>query len=180
MVRTGRLRTSDRRTRLLGRGAKQCGEHVPESFTALFTARDGGVPVGSAAGCGPFPTCYRSHKLLGRSRGHGRDLERRQFSPVKTEVISNTLDRGYTDHVSIQCMRLMCMSCSWGRVTRVVCGVGCGAVQAKNGRLRTGHCGLATADWPLRTGTGVPVSGLRSGGVSRSPGRRRVDFWITV
>ena len=92
MVRTGRLRTSDRRTRLLGRGAKQCGEHVPESFTALFTARDGGVPVGSAAGCGPFPTCYRSHKLLGRSRGHGRDLERRQFSPVKTEVISNTLE----------------------------------------------------------------------------------------
>ena len=91
MVRTGRLRTSDRRTRLLGRGAKQCGEHVPESFTALFTARDGGVPVGSAAGCGPFPTCYRSHKLLGRLRGHGRDLERRQFSPVKTEVISNRL-----------------------------------------------------------------------------------------
>ena len=37
MVRTGRLRTSDRRTRLLGRGAKQRGEHVPESFTALFT-----------------------------------------------------------------------------------------------------------------------------------------------
>ena len=91
MVRTGRLRTSDRRTRLLGRGAKQCGEHVPESFTALFTARDGGVPVGSAAGCGPFPTCYRSHKLLGRLRGHWRDLERRQFSPVKTEVISNRL-----------------------------------------------------------------------------------------
>jgi hypothetical protein len=97
MVRTGRLRTSDRRTRLLGRGAKQCGEHVPESFTALFTARDGGVPVGSAAGCGPFPTCYRSHKLLGRLRGHGRDLERRQFSPVKTEVISNRLGipKGY-------------------------------------------------------------------------------------
>ena len=91
MVRTGRLRTSDRRTRLLGRGAKQRGEQVPESFTALFTARDGGVPVGSAAGCGPFPTCYRSHKLLGHSRGHGRDLERRQFSPVKTEVISVTL-----------------------------------------------------------------------------------------
>ena len=88
MVRTGRLRTSDRRTRLLGRGAKQCGEHMPESFTALFTARDGGVPVSSAAGCGPFPTCYRSHKLLGRLRGHGRDLERRQFSPVKTELIS--------------------------------------------------------------------------------------------
>ena len=91
MVRTGRLRTSDRRTRLLGRGAKQRGEQLPESFTALFTARDGGVPVGSAAGCGPFPTCYRSHKLLGRLRGHGRDLERRQFSPVKTEVISNRL-----------------------------------------------------------------------------------------
>ena len=63
-------------------------EHMPESFTALFTARDGGVPVGSAAGCGPLLTCYRSHKLLGRSRGRGRDLERRQFSPVKTEVIS--------------------------------------------------------------------------------------------
>ena len=99
MVRTGRLRTSDRRTRLLGRGAKQCGEHVPESFTALFTARDGGVPVGSAAGCGPFPTCYRSHKLLGRSRGHGRDLERRQFSPVKTEVISNTLEDIYMSQI---------------------------------------------------------------------------------
>ena len=91
MVRTGRLRTSDRRTRLLGRGAKQRGEQVTELFTVLFTARDGGVPVGSAADCGPFPTCYRSHKLLGRSRGHGRDLERRQFSPVKTEVISVTL-----------------------------------------------------------------------------------------
>jgi len=101
MVRTGRLRTSDRRTRLLGRGAKQCGEHVPESFTALFTARGGGVPVGSAAGCGPFPTCYRSHKLLGRSRGHGRDLERRQFSPVKTEVISNTLEDIW--RVSVPC-----------------------------------------------------------------------------
>ena len=101
MVRTGRLRTSDRRTRLLGRGAKQCGEHVPESFTALFTARDGGVPVGSAAGCGPFPTCYRSHKLLGRLRGHGRDLERRQFSPVKTEVISNRLkDKYYIGAIS--------------------------------------------------------------------------------
>ena len=70
--------------------AKQAWRTVAESFTALFTARDGGVPVGSAAGCGPFPTCYRSHKLLGHSRGHGRDLESRQFSPVKTEVISVT------------------------------------------------------------------------------------------
>ena len=43
MVRTGRLRTSDRRTRLLGTGAKQRGEHMPESATALFTVRDGGV-----------------------------------------------------------------------------------------------------------------------------------------
>ena len=70
---------------------------MPESFTALFTARDGGVPVGSAAGCGPFPTCYRSHKLLGRLRGHGRDLERRQFSPVKTEVISLNRLKDMTD-----------------------------------------------------------------------------------
>ena len=43
MVRTGCLRTSDRRTRLLGTGAKQRGEQVPESFTALFTARGGGA-----------------------------------------------------------------------------------------------------------------------------------------
>ena len=70
---------------------KRVANRCPNRFTALFTARDGGVPVGSAAGCGPFPTCYRSHKLLGHSRGHGRDLERRQFSPVKTEVISVTL-----------------------------------------------------------------------------------------
>ena len=93
MVRTGRLRTSDRRTRLLRTGAKQRGEQVPESFTALYSQLVAVVySVGSAAGCRPFPTCYRSHKLLGRSRGHGRDLERRQFSPVKTEVISIPLE----------------------------------------------------------------------------------------
>ena len=74
MVRTGRLRTSDRRTRLLGRGAKQRGEQVPESFTVLFTARDGGVPVGSAAGCGPLPTwekkpfnAYFGKRMLARA-----------------------------------------------------------------------------------------------------------------
>ena len=66
-----------------------------DPFSARVHVWGAGVPVGSAAGCGPLPTCYRSHKLLGRSRaqteGRGKDLERRQFSPVKTEVISSTL-----------------------------------------------------------------------------------------
>jgi hypothetical protein len=98
MVRTGRLRTSDRRTRLLGRGAKQRGEQVTDSFTALFTARDGGVPVGCWV---QRPNVDRYRPVTGPiscwgaqvSRGHGRDpLERGQFSPVKTQVISNTLE----------------------------------------------------------------------------------------
>ena len=36
---------------------------VLRRFTALFTAHDTRLPVGSAAGCGP---CFRSHELLGR------------------------------------------------------------------------------------------------------------------
>jgi len=34
-------------------------------------------------------------KLLGRSRGRGKDLERRQFSPVKTEVIHEVISNTY-------------------------------------------------------------------------------------
>ena len=60
-------------------------------FTVLFTARDGGHPVGSAAGCGPFPTCSRSHERLGRWGWCGGGLESHPFCPVFAEVISNTL-----------------------------------------------------------------------------------------
>ena len=65
---------------------------VLRRFTALFTAHDTRLPVGSAAGCGPSSTCFRSHELLGRWGRRGGGLERRKFSPVKSEVISNTLE----------------------------------------------------------------------------------------
>ena len=67
------------------------GERSAKSFTALFTARDGGVPMSSAAGCEPSPTCYRSHELLGRWGRCGEGLERREFSPGLPEVISIAL-----------------------------------------------------------------------------------------
>ena len=38
---------------------------IAKSFTVLFTARVGGVPLGSAAGCGPFLICFRSCEPLG-------------------------------------------------------------------------------------------------------------------
>ena len=58
------------------------GKTSTKSFTALFTARDGGHPVGSSAGCGPFPTCYRSHERLGRWGRRGGGPESHQFCPV--------------------------------------------------------------------------------------------------
>ena len=40
-------------------------KHHRKMFTVLFTARVGGVPLGSAAGCGPFLICFRSCEPLG-------------------------------------------------------------------------------------------------------------------
>ena len=92
-ARTARLRTSDRRTRLLRRGAKEGSDTFPKSFTVLFTAHDTGQPAGSGAGCGPFATCSNSPVLLRRWRAPGEGLERREFSPGIPEVtgISKTL-----------------------------------------------------------------------------------------
>ena len=42
----------------------KAANEVLRLFTAFFTARDAGVPMGSAAGCGPFLTCFRSHERL--------------------------------------------------------------------------------------------------------------------
>ena len=65
----------------------KAANEVLRLFTAFFTARDAGVPVGSAAGCGPFPTCSRSHERLGRWGWCGGELESQLFC----QVISNTL-----------------------------------------------------------------------------------------
>ena len=54
----------------------KAANEVLRLFTAFFTARDAGVPMGSAAGCGPFLTCFRSHELLGRLGEPEGGLER--------------------------------------------------------------------------------------------------------
>ena len=64
---------------------------VLRRFTALFTAHDTRLPVGSAAGCGPSSTCFRSHELLGRWGGPGGGLERWIFCPSFCYIISVTL-----------------------------------------------------------------------------------------
>ena len=66
----------------------KAANEVLRLFTALFTARDAGVPMGSAAGCGPFLTCFRSHELLGRLGEPGGGAGAPPISPVKSEVIS--------------------------------------------------------------------------------------------
>ena len=60
---------------------------MPKSFTVLFTAHDTGQHVGSAAGCGPFATCYNSPELLRRWKAPGEGLERREFSPGIPEFL---------------------------------------------------------------------------------------------
>ena len=76
---------------VLSIGAKEGSKALPKSFTVLFTAHDTGQHVGSAAGCGPFATCYNSPELLRRWKAPGEGLERREFSPGIPEVISKTL-----------------------------------------------------------------------------------------
>ena len=69
----------------------KAANEVLRLFTALFTARDAGVAMGSAAGCGSFLTCFRSHELLARWGRRGGALESQQFCPAKAEVISKPL-----------------------------------------------------------------------------------------
>ena len=69
---------------------------VLRRFTALFTAHDTRLPVGSAAGCGPSSTCFRSHELLGRWGRRGEGLESHHFCPVKSErsYLRETVNKG--------------------------------------------------------------------------------------
>ena len=80
----------------------KAANEVLRLFTAFFTARDAGVPMGSAAGCGPFLACFRSHERLGRWGWCGGGLESHPFCPVFAEVISKPLE----DRNAEDCLRL--------------------------------------------------------------------------